>query len=77
MSKITDLREQAESECLARALALLKSETAPTAATVEAVMTLVEIANSISVLNLRWAEQNRFYARASQAQVSLRQEAEN
>ena len=48
MSKITDLREQAEIECLARALELLKSEAVPTAATVEAVRALVEIANSVA-----------------------------
>ncbi len=55
MSKITDLREQVESECLACALELLKSETTPTAATVGTVSMLVSIANSV-------AEQNRFPA---------------
>ncbi len=51
MSRITDLREQVESECLARALELLKSETASTAATVGTVNMLVKI-----------AEQSRFPA---------------
>ena len=55
MNEITNLREQVERECLARALELLKSETAPTAATVGTVNMLVNIANSV-------AEQNRFPA---------------
>lgn len=55
MPESNNLWEQVGNECLSKALNLLKSETAPTAATAEAVGRLVETAVSIDVLNRRWA----------------------
>lgn len=46
-------------KCLMKAEALLDSETVPTAATVEAVKTLVGTAIAIDTLNLHWDEQSR------------------
>lgn len=48
------LWKQASNQCLSKALALLESETAPTAATVETVKGLVETAIAIDTLELQW-----------------------
>lgn len=48
--------------CLSKAQEALEKETVPTAETVETVKQLIGIAIAIDDLNLRWAEQNRFYA---------------
>lgn len=55
--------------CLQQASELLKSKTAPAAATAETVRALVETAIAIKLLDLRQAEQNRFYARVSRGQT--------
>lgn len=47
-------------KCLEHAKSLLDSETATTAATIEAVTGLVEVAIAIEALNLRWNEKNQF-----------------
>ena len=54
MPESKNLWEQIGNECLSKALNLLKSETAPTAATAETVGRLVETAIAIDSLNLRW-----------------------
>ncbi len=46
--------------CLTVAKTMLKSETAPTAATVETVGKLVNIAIAIDMLNLRWEERTPY-----------------
>lgn len=53
-----NLWEEIGNECLLKALALLKSETVPTAATVESVRTLVETALAIDALNFRYDHEN-------------------
>lgn len=72
-----NLWEQVGNECLGKALNLLKSETAPTAATAETVGRLVETAIAIDALNLRWAEQNRSCAAASLGQAFLQPKAKS
>ena len=57
-----NLWEQIGNKCLSYAIAMLKSETVPTAATAEIVKTLVETAISIDMLNLQWVRQNRYGA---------------
>lgn len=52
-----NLWERVGNKCLSRALALLESETVPTAATAETVRALVGAAVSIDALNLRWEQQ--------------------
>ena len=52
----TNLWAEVGEECLTKAADLLKKGTTPTAATVEVVKGLVEIAISIDDLNLRWAK---------------------
>lgn len=63
--------------CLSRAAGLLNEKTTPTVETVEAVKGLVETAISIDMLNLHWAQQNRYGAEALQDQPFLRKEAGN
>lgn len=46
-------------KCLQRASELLDDKTAPAAATAETVKILVEMAISMDVLNLRWAQQTQ------------------
>lgn len=75
--KQISLWEQVGNKCLSSALAMLESETAPTAVTVETVRGLVEAAIAIDTLNLRWAEQNRYGAAAFRAQPSAPPEAKN
>lgn len=55
-----NLWEEIGNECLLKALALLKSETVPTAATVETVRALVETALAIDTLNFRYDHENQF-----------------
>lgn len=63
--------------CLSHAKRLLDKDTAPTAATVEAVKGLVETAISIDMLNLHWAQQTRYGAEVLLGQPFLRKEAGN
>lgn len=77
MDEKINLWEQVGNECLSKALNLLKSETAPTAATADAVSRLVETAVSIDELSLCWAEQNRSCAAASLGQTFLRPKAKS
>ena len=58
-----NLWEKIGNACLERAQALLESETVSTAATAETVKTLVDVAISIDLLNLRRKEQSRYGAR--------------
>ncbi len=59
MSKTTDLQEQLKDKCLDCAMALLQSETAPTAAAVEVAIALAEVANSITEQDLLYALETR------------------
>ena len=72
-----NLWEQVGNRCLSDAIALLESETVPTAATVGTVKNLVEIAISIDMLNLRWEQKTRSYAEAFQEQPFLQREAKS
>ena len=54
----TSLWAEVGEECLTKAADLLKKGTTPTAATVEVVKGLVEIAISIDDLNLRWEQRD-------------------
>ena len=72
-----NLWEQTGNKCLSSTLALLESETAPTAATVEAVSGLVQAAIMIDTLNLRRAQQTRYGAAVFRGQTSVQQEGEN
>lgn len=72
-----DLWASVGNKCLSHADELLKGETVPTAATVETVEKLVEIAIAIDALNLRWTEQNRFCAQAFRGQLSGQTSREN
>lgn len=63
--------------CLKKAKELLDAETAPTAATAETVHVLVHTAIEIDMLNLRWAEQNRFGGAVLRGRTSSRREGEN
>lgn len=65
-----NLWERVGNKCLSHALALLESETAPTADTVEAVKGLVKMAISIDMLNLQWARQSRYGAAVFRGQIS-------
>lgn len=53
------LWKQMNNQCLKSALKLLKEETTPTAATVEAVYGLVDIAVKIDYLDFLWHQQTR------------------
>ena len=57
-----NLWEEIGNTCLNRATNLLKLETVPSAETAETVKNLVETAIAIDMLNLHWAEQNRYGA---------------
>lgn len=63
--------------CLAKAEQLLKSETAPTAATAGTVKTLVETAIEIDRLNLQWAAQSQCGVRVSPDQLFSLRATEN
>lgn len=65
---LNDVREK----CLLQAITLLDDKTAPTAATAEAVKTLVETAISIDVLSLRRQAQSRSCAAGSLGSASQR-----
>ena len=54
-----NLFEVVARHCLKKAKGILEKETTPTAATVEMVEKLTDIAIKIDTLNLRWAEQSR------------------
>jgi len=69
--------EQIGNQCLKRALDLLQTKTTPTAATVEVVKGLVEIAVEIDMLNLQWAVQTRSGGAVWKGLPSERQEAGN
>lgn len=64
-------------KCLEHAQSLLDSETATTAATVEAVKGLVDVAIAIDMLNLRWSEKNQFGAAAFPGKLFSPQAKEN
>lgn len=49
-------------KCLIHAKELLNSETVPTAATVETVRKLVDVAIAIDTLNLQWELQSRSFS---------------
>lgn len=72
-----NLWEKVGNQCLARAITVLERETVPTAATVETVKTLVDVAISIDSLNLCWAQQNRSAVAVSPGQSFSRQGAKN
>ncbi len=61
MEKV-NLWENVGNRCLASALTLLESETAPTPATVETVRALVDTAIAIDTLNLQRERQTRYDA---------------
>lgn len=77
MRNETDLWTEVGNRCLQRASELLDGETAPAAATAETVRCLVETAISIDMLNLRWAEQSRYGARAFPDRISSPPKAGN
>lgn len=77
MSERINLWEDIGNACLAKAKALLADDSAPTAASVEAVSKLVHIAIDIDMLNLRWALQSRYASAVFRVQASLRQEGGN
>ena len=70
-----NLWERVANGALKHAAALLESETAPTAATVETVKGLIETAISIEMLNLRRSTQAKCVERGLAGYVS-RQKAE-
>ena len=59
MDSKTNLWADVGNACLREARILVSGPTIPTAATVETAKKLVDIAISIDLLNLRWAEYNR------------------
>ncbi len=73
MEEKNNLWVQVGNKCLSHALTLLENETVPTAATVETVRGLVEIAISIDALNLRWEQQTRRGAAAFRGRLSSQQ----
>lgn len=64
-------------DCLRIASQMLKRETTPSTATIEAVSSLVAIALSIDNSNLRWEEQSRFGAQVFPGQSFSRKPKEN
>lgn len=78
---VNNLWEQVGNRCLEHALNLLDEKTAPTAATVQTVKGLVDVALSIDMLNLHWAqhwEQKTGYSAAAfRGQLSSQQGAGN
>lgn len=65
-------------KCLEHAQSLFERETVPTAAAVETVKELVNIAIAIDVLNLRWAaEKNQFGAAAYPGRIFQPKSEEN
>lgn len=72
-----NLWESVGNLCLLRAECLLKSETAPTAATVETVRTLVRTAIEIDKLNLLWEVQSQCGVRVSPDQLFSLRATEN
>lgn len=77
--KRNDLWEQIITKCLSQALSLLESTTAPTAATVETVKRLVDIAIAVDTLNFHWFVQNQLQSSGGTWLncASQRQEARN
>ena len=75
--EVNNLWEQVGNRCLEHALNLLDEKTAPTAATVETVKGLVDVALSIDMLNLHWARQTRYGAAAFRGQLSSQQGVRN
>lgn len=69
--------EQIGNKCLFHALDLLESDTATTAETAVTVRTLVETAVAIGTLNLRLAEQSRFFSSAFLGSPSSQNKAGN
>ena len=63
--------------CLELAVELLRKETTPTAATVEAVKRLVDTAIAIDSLNLRWYVRTRSAGAVFRGQPFSRPEEEN
>lgn len=72
-----NLFEQVARQCLRKAKVMLEEETTPTAATVEMVEKLVDIAIKTDTLNLRWAEQSRGGLWAYSGPASLNPKGEN
>lgn len=75
--QIDNLWERVANGALKHAAELLKSETAPTAATVETVEKLVRIAVTIDLVDLWWEQQTRSGAAAFLGRPSSRQEEGN
>ena len=69
--------EQIGNKCLSCAIDLLESDTTTTAETAVTVRTLVETAVAIGALNLRLAEQSRFFSSAFLGPPSLQSKAGN
>lgn len=65
-----NLWEEVGNACLKKASDMLGQSAAPTDDAVETAAKLVRVAIEIDMLNLRWAEQNRFGAAAYPDQIS-------
>lgn len=74
---MSDLWEDVTQKCLQRARTLLNMEAAPTAATVEAVNNLVNVAIAIESLNLQRDMQTQCGAAVFRDRPSSRREAKN